>query len=57
MNITVQIVYQYGNRRVFPVCETARKLAALAGHATFTNGDIGLLKELGYTIEVVKETL
>lgn len=37
MNITVRITNNYGARAVYPVCETARKLADLIGTKTFTD--------------------
>ena len=40
MNITVRITNNFGNRAVYPACETAHKLADLIGTKTFTDADI-----------------
>lgn len=52
MNITVRITNNYGTRAVYPVCETARKLADLLGTKTFTDRAITQLKGLGYIFTV-----
>jgi hypothetical protein len=55
MNITVRITSNYGQRAVYPVCETSYKLAALIGTKTFTDRVIKQLKELGYTIHTEQQ--
>ena len=55
--ITVRIQHHYGERRVYPVCEIAKKLALLAQHVTLTNRDIDVIKSLGFDIEVEAQTL
>ena len=52
MNITVRITNNYGQRAVYPVCETARKLADLIGTKTFTDRAISQLKALGYVFVI-----
>lgn len=52
MNITVRITNNYGARAVYPVCETARKLADLIGTKTFTDRAVAQLKALGYVFNV-----
>ena len=52
MNITVRITNNYGTRAVYPVCETARKLADLIGTKTFTDRAISQLKGLGYVFVI-----
>jgi len=51
-SIQVRIVSQYGHKRVFPVCETAKRLCELAGGSTFTDRAIEIVKLLGYTIKI-----
>lgn len=57
MNIIVRIAYSYGNKRVYPVCETAKKLAQLVQTKTFTRAQLIDIQELGYTIRVEPQTL
>jgi hypothetical protein len=57
MTITVRITNNFGNRAVYPVCDTAVKLAELIGTKTFTDRAIEQIKGLGYTIEVQAQTL
>jgi hypothetical protein len=52
MIITVRITNNFGNRAVYPVCGTAKKLAALIGTKTFTDRAIEQIKDLGYSISV-----
>jgi hypothetical protein len=54
-NITVRITNNYGTRAVYPVCETAVKLAALIGTKTFTDRAIQQIKDLGYVITVQQQ--
>lgn len=57
MNITVRIAYSYGNKRIYPVCDTAKKLAQLANTKTFTQAQLIDIQALGYTISVEPQTL
>jgi hypothetical protein len=57
MQITVKVVYAYGNKRVYPVCEKAKLLATFAAAKTFTNADLEILRDLGYTITVEQQTV
>lgn len=57
MQITVRIGYTYGSRRIYPVCETAKKLAQLAQTKTFTQAQLIDIQALGYTITVEPQTL
>lgn len=57
MSILVRITSNYGQRVVYPVCDTACKLAALIGTKTFTDRAIRQIRDLGYTINVQQEAL
>jgi len=57
MNIIVRITNNFGNRAVYPVCDTARKLADLIGTKTFTDRAIAQIRDLGYTVSVQQPTL
>lgn len=57
MPITVIIKSNYGNRAVYPACDTSRKLAALIGTKTFTDAAIEQIKGLGYVFNVQQQAL
>ena len=57
MNITVRITNNFGNRAVYPACETAHKLADLIGTKTFTDAAIQKIISLGYTLTVQQLSL
>lgn len=57
MTITVRIVTNYGQRAVYPACESAKALASLTGRKTLTERDITLIKRLGYAINVEQVSL
>lgn len=50
--ITVEVKNVYGNNTIYPVCETAKFFAGLAGTKTLTNDAIRLIKSQGYTVKV-----
>jgi len=56
-NILVRVTNNYGARAVYPVCETAHKLAALVGTKTFTHAALQKIEALGFTISVQPQTL
>lgn len=57
MIIKVRITKNYGIQAVYPVCETAQKLARLAGTKTLTPNIIKSIKDLGYELQVEQESL
>jgi len=52
MKITVQIKSTYGNENIYPVCDTAKLFADVAGTKTLTLNIIERLKKAGYSIQV-----
>jgi len=50
--IVVRIKDVYGTQTVYPVCELAIGLAALAGTKTLTPAALKIIKSLGYQIAV-----
>lgn len=56
-SILVRITNNYGSRAVYPVCDTAIKLAALVGTKTFTDRALRQIRDLGYEITVQAEVL
>ena len=57
MEITVRATSNYGQRVVYPVCETARIFADIAGTKTLKPTTINSIKALGYKINVQQEEL
>jgi hypothetical protein len=57
MEITVRITQVYGARTVYPVCETAKIFADIAGTKTLKPTTINSIKALGYKINVEQEQL
>lgn len=55
MKIIVRITTVFGYLTVYPVCDTAKLLAALAKTKTLTSGAIGIAEKLGYEIEIKPE--
>jgi hypothetical protein len=57
MEITVRITSVYGQKTVYPVCETAQIFADIAGTKTLKPTTINAIKSLGYKIIVAQEEL
>ena len=51
--ITVRVDRNYGNRTIYPVCDTAKHFAELAGTNTLTDRTIDTIKKLGYEVRVL----
>ena len=49
MNLIIELKTVYGNDRVYPICNKAKKLCELTNQKTFSKFAIQKLKELGYT--------
>lgn len=54
--IVVKIKDIYGTQTIYPVCEIAKGLAALAGTKTLTQASIKIIKSLGYQVSVENPT-
>jgi len=54
--IKIQIKNVYGNETIYPACDHARFLAAMAGTKTLTPEKLRLIEAAGYGIEVVALT-
>lgn len=52
MQITVAIKSVYGTELIYPVCSNAKLLASLSGRKTLTRDALGIIKQLGYAVEV-----
>lgn len=53
--IQVEIKNVYGNKMIYPVCETAHLLAKMANQRSLTPSSIITIKALGYKIEIVQK--
>ena len=51
MNITLEVKTHYGTQYIYPICDTAGKLAALTGKKTFSINDIKTIRALNYVID------
>ena len=57
MQITVEIKTVYGNKAVYPACDTSKLFASIAGAKTLTSNVIRDIRALGYTVEVKQAEL
>ncbi len=57
MKIQVRIKQVYGRDAIYPACEASKIFAQMAKATTLTPNQIGLIKALGYTIEVVQDVV
>jgi hypothetical protein len=57
LNCIVEVKYEWGNRRVYPVCSASKTLAQIAGTKTLSKETIDLSKQLGYKFEILKEEI
>ena len=55
--LTIRITNIFGNKAVYPVCDTSCKLADLIGTKTFTDVAIQKLINLGYTFNIQQQSL
>lgn len=57
MKITVTIKEVYGEKKVYPHCETSKLFASMLGTKTLTHSALIHIERLGYTIEQHQEPL
>ena len=55
MEITVKRTKVYGNETIYPVCDTAICLTMLGDTKTLTQRQIGIIKALGYKINLAAQ--
>lgn len=55
MKIQVRIERQYGNERIFPVCDKAKLFCEIAGAKSLTRANVEHIKALGFDVDVVPE--
>jgi len=57
MEITVRITSVYGQKTIYPVCETARIFADIAGTKTLKSTTLNAILALGYKVVVQQEEI
>lgn len=57
MELKVQIKNIYGNESIYPACDQSKLFAKLSGTKTLTRAAINTIKELGYNITVMQQSL
>lgn len=50
MSITIELKWQYGNCAFYPLCETSKRFAQIAGTKTLTQDALRIIKSMGYEI-------
>ena len=55
--ITVQIKSVYGQDKIYPICDTAKLFASIAGTKTITKDALISIHQLGFKIEVEHDEL
>ena len=50
MQITIELKWNYGSCAFYPVCETSKQFALIAGTKTLTQDALRIIKMMGYTI-------
>ena len=55
--IEVRVKDVYGNQMIYPVCDAAKVFAAIAGTKTLTQQTLLLIKQLGYDIDIVPQSI
>ena len=53
--IKVEIKNVFGTEKIYPLCEDAKLFASMKSQATLTRADIAIIKNLGYSVEVISK--
>lgn len=56
-HITVEIKNVYGNENIYPICETAKFFARIAGTKTLTRETLHIIRNQGYAVNVAAPAL
>lgn len=54
-SIKVQVKHEFGQRRVYPICNRARLFAEIANTKTLSSDTLACIKHLGFTVEAISE--
>jgi len=55
--LQVRITSNWGNERIYPVNETAKTFTRLTRKKTLDRDEIAAIKDLGYSVEVIGQSL
>jgi hypothetical protein len=55
--VTIAIKSNYGKEAIYPICETAKVFAEIAGTKTVSRGLLKQIESLGYTITIKPQSL
>ena len=55
--IYVEIKNVYGHERIYPRCKKGKMFTQLTDKFSLTMREIGIIKTLGYNVEVIQKTL
>ena len=53
----IKIRNVYGNRMIYPVNELALSISKLMGKKTFNKGEIDIIKNIGFEVQVEQQSL
>ena len=53
----IKIRNVYGNRMIYPVNELALSISKLMGKKTFNKGEIDIIKDIGFEVQVEQQSL
>ncbi len=57
MKITIEVREVFGKQTIYPICDTSKKLAKLAGTKTLTKEALKIIESLGYEITLSQKDL
>ena len=55
--IKVSIKNVYGSDIIYPICDTAKEFASIAGTKSLASRTIKSIRRLGYSVEVIAQTI
>lgn len=55
--VQVKVRDTYGVKRIYPACDIANILIRLTGQKTFSHENISAIRELGFKVIVVQQTV
>jgi len=53
----IKIRNVYGNRMIYPVNDLALSFSRLMGKKTFSKGEIDIIKDIGFKVQVEQQSL
>ena len=57
MHIKVSLRNVYGSGLVYPVCDNAKEFASIAGTKTLSESAIESIRRLGYSVDIIPQTI